>query len=124
MAWKRSSVRSRSGPPSNPPIISLLQRRVIFLPSSASSSSTSKGFVKKMVVDFSPFLNLPALLLRLLIGHPAWIAALEGTHVHAENQGIDAVIALAGYRIEGESTSVSEDAGKVPAAQESRRHAR
>ena len=45
--------------------------------------------------------NLPLLFLRLLIGHPARVAALEGAHVHAENEDIDAVIALAGDGIEG-----------------------
>jgi len=53
--------------------------------------------------NFKPvtaFPDLPALLLRLLVGHPARIAGLEGAHVHAENEDIDAVIALAGHWVE------------------------
>ncbi len=41
------------------------------------------------------------LLLRLLIGHPARVAALEGAEVHAENEDVDAVIPVAGDGIEG-----------------------
>jgi hypothetical protein len=46
------------------------------------------------------FADLPVFALRLLVGHPARIAALEGAEVHAEDQDIDAVIALAGDGIE------------------------
>jgi len=34
--------------------------------------------------------------LGLLVGHPARISVLEGAHVHAEDEHVDAVIALAG----------------------------
>ncbi len=54
--------------------------------------------------DRSRFLALPHLplfLLRLLIGHPARVTALECTHIHAEDEDVDAVIAFAGDGIEG-----------------------
>jgi hypothetical protein len=59
------------------------------------------GLREKDRGGFLALADLPVLFLRLLVGHPARIAALEGAHVHAENEDIDAVIALAGDGIEG-----------------------
>ena len=48
---------------------------------------------------FFTLANLIALLMRLLVCHPARVAGLECPHIHAEDQDVDAVITASGDRV-------------------------